>query len=249
MQFVSWIQRGIKQRSAMQSWGLSPGLGGWFLVGLSRDASRFLGVHRVQYLQGGLDDPGPNGVSQGLRQCGVSQAVFRASPRVHVGMAMDQVVHGVLAIPVGLSPSEREAEVQLEAARMLNLEPEHISFDWHVSLLSGGDLDLLHWVACPHSAIDGFNQCVRRSGWRLASVEPEMHAAQRAADCLCGGLSTVLTRPVQDWQFDPAMGADSGVPEGGSISPMVFQQALHDAMRTPAGPRLVATGLALKAWT
>lgn len=248
MQLVSWIQRRLGQRSATQAWGLSPGLGGWFLVGLSRDASRLLGVRMVQYLPGGLDDPGPAGVSHGLRECGISQGAFRRRPRVHVGMPMDLLVSGVLVLPVGLGPSEREAEVQLEAARMLNLEPEHISFDWHVCQLTGGILDRLNWVACPKTAIDGFNQCVRRAGWQLASVEPVTQAAQRAAACLCGGLSTVVTRPVQDWQFDPTLLAHSSEAQEAAV-PSAFEVALQEAMQTSAGPRLVATGLALKAWT
>lgn len=247
MQPLSWIQRKIGQRPAPQAWGLSMGREGCCLVELGRDASRFLGVLRVEHLPGALDDPGPAGVSQGLRQCAKSQGLFRASPRVHVGMAMAQVVHGTLLVPVGLGPAEREAEVQLEAARSLNLEPEHISFDWQASALSDDTGVPLHWMACPQSAIDVFSQCVRRSGWRLASVEPELQAAQRAADCLCGGLSSVLTRPVQDWQFDPAMGADSGLAEAAHAR--AVEPALRDALQTPAGPRLVATGLALKAWT
>lgn len=248
MQLVSWIQRWISKRSASQAWGLSPGLGGWFLVGLSRDTSRLLGVHRVQYLPGELQDPDPTGVSHGLRQSGISRGAWRERPRVHVGMAMDQVVSGVLAVPLGLGPSDQEAEVQLEAARCLNLEPEFISFDWHVSPLSDGLVDQLNWVACPKNAIDVFSQCVRRSGWQLATVEPVMPAARRAAASLCGGLSTVFTRPVQDWQFDPAVAADSAEAEGGVGGPSTFEQTLHDVMQMPAGPRLVAAGLALKSW-
>jgi len=248
MQLVSWIQRRLGQRSATQAWGLAPGLGGWCLVGLSLDASRLLGVHRVQYLPGGLDDPGPAGVSHGLRQSGIAHGAFRRRPCVHVGMPMDPLVSGVLVLPVGLGPSEREAEVQLAAARMLNLEPEHISFDWQASLLSGGVLEQLHWVACPKAAIDAFNQCVRRSGWRLASVEPVTQAARRASVCLCGGLSSLVTRPVQDWQFDPALLEDSSASEEAAV-PLAIEAALQEAMQTSAGPRLVATGLALKAWT
>jgi hypothetical protein len=248
MQLGSWIQRWIGQRSAAHAWGLSPGQAGWLLVGLGRDASRFLGVHRLQYLTGELDDPGPAGVSQGLRQCGMSRGVLRSGHLVHVGMAMDQVASGALVIPVGLAPSEREAEVQLEAARMLNLEPEHISFDWHASPLSDGVLVQLHWVACPNKAIDELKRCVRRSGAQLASVEPVMHAARRAAACLSGGLSTVLTRPVQDWQFDPALAADHAEAAADIALASVFDHALDEAMQTPVGPGLVATGLALKAW-
>lgn len=247
MPLVSWIHRWISPGSVRQAWGLSPAMGGWCLVGLSRDDARLWAVHTVQHLPTAQDDASLSGVSLGLRQCSLARGAWRARQRINVGMAMDQLASGVLAIPVDLGPAEREAEVQLEAARVLQLEPEHISFDWQASALTDGTGVPLHWMACPQSAIDVFSQCVRRSGWRLASVEPEVQAAQRAADCLCGGLSSVLTRPVQDWQFDPAMGADSGLAEAAHAR--AVEQALRDALQTPAGPRLVATGLALKAWT
>jgi hypothetical protein len=107
----------------------------------------------------------------------------------------------------------------------------------------------MQWVACAQSAIEQFNQCVRRAGWQLASVEPELQAAQRAAFCLSGGMSVLLTRPAQDWRFDLALLPEAQTKGAAMLNPSSFDAALRDALQTSAGPRLVAAGLALKAWT
>ena len=249
MQFASWLQHRIGSRSAKQAWGLAPAQKGWFLIGLGKEASRFMGVHTVQYFAGNLEDPSILGVSHGLRQSGAARGAFQARQRVNMGLPMDQVVSGVLNIPLGLGPSDCEAEVQLEAARALDLKPEEVSFDWQADLKSDGVVDQLHWVACAKSSIESFIQCVRRSGWQLASVEPELQAAQRAAFCLSGGLAALLTRPVHDWQFDLALLPDSQANGAALVRPLSLDPSLRDALRTSAGPRLVAAGLALKAWS
>jgi Tfp pilus assembly PilM family ATPase len=166
-----------------------------------------------------------------------------------MGLPMAQVVSGLLTVPVGWGPSECEAEVQLEAARALGLEPQEVSFDWKAAPLSDGVVAQLQWVACAQSAVEQFNQCARRAGWQLASVEPELQAAHRAAYCLSGGTSVLLTRPVQDWQFDLALLSDVQAKSVDMVSPLSFDAELREALQTPAGPRLVAAGLALKAWT
>jgi hypothetical protein len=97
--------------------------------------------------------------------------------------------------------------------------------------------------------VEQFNQCVRRAGWQLASVEPELQAAHRAASGLYGGMSVVLTRPVHDWQFEIALLPDAQASGAAMVSPLGFDAALREALQTSAGPRLVAAGLALKAWT
>jgi hypothetical protein len=53
---------------------------------------------------------------------------------------------------------------------------------------------------------------------------------------------------VQDWQFDLSMLSDMGAADETWGVAGVFDEALHDAMQTPIGPRLAAVGLALKAW-
>ena len=249
MQFASWLSQRLRTRAVKQAWGLAPAQKGWFLIGLGKEASPLMGVHTVQYLAGDLEDQSVLGVSHGLRQSGASRGAFQGRHRVNMGLPMDQVVSGVLAIPVGLGPSDREAEVQLEAARTLDLEPQEISFDWQMDLLSDGVLDQLLWVACNKASIERFNQCVQRSGWQLASVEPVAQAAQRAASCLCGGLTVLLTRPVQDWQFDLARLTDTEAMPTARVGPMTLEQSVQEVLQSPAGPRLVAAGLALKAWT
>jgi hypothetical protein len=250
MQFATWLQQRVGWRSNKQAWGLAPAHQGWCLLGLGQEASRLIGVHTVQFLSGELEDEDQLGVSYGLRQSGAIRGALQGRHRVNMGLALDQVVGGVLAIPGGLASSDCEAEVQLEAARTLDLEPQDISFDWEMTPLPAGVVEQqLRWVACTKGSIDRFNQCVRRAGWQLASVEPVVQAAQRAAACLCGGLSVLLTRPVQDWQFDLALLPDTEALDTAVLSPLTLNQALQEALQSPAGPRLVAAGLALKAWT
>jgi hypothetical protein len=62
-------------------------------------------------------------------------------------------------------------------------------------------------------------------------------------------MSVVLTRPVQDWQFDLTLLSDAQAEGAPMVSPLGFDAAMQEALQTPAGPRLVAAGLALKAWT
>ena len=248
MRFVSWLQPRMLKRSTTLAWGLAPELEGWFLAGLSRDTPPFLKLHTTQHLTVPQDDQGLTALSQGLRQSIIARGAFQGRRRVNMGLAMDHVVSGVMAMPVDLRSSDLEAEVQLEAARALGLEPHQVSFDWQAAIRSDGQPHQLHWVACHKDWVDLFHRCVRQSGWQLASVEPVHQAARRAAACLCGGLSSVLTQPVQDWQFDLSMLSDMEASEATWGVSGVFDQALHDAMQTPIGPRLAAVGLALKAW-
>ena len=249
MQFASWLSQRLRTRAVKQAWGLAPEQKGWFLIGLGKEASPMMGVHTVQYLAGDLKDQSVLGVSHGLHQSGASRGAFQGRHRVNMGLLMAQVVSGVLAVPTGWGPSECEAEVQLEAARALGLEPQEVSFDWQVDPLSDGVVAQLQWVACAQSAVDQFNQCVRRAGWQLASVEPELQAAHRAASCLSGGMSVLLTRPVHDWQFDLALLPDAQASGAATVNSLSLDAALREALQTSAGSRLVAAGLALKAWT
>ena len=249
MQLASWLSQRLRTRSVKQAWGLAPAQKGWFLLGLGKEASPWMGVHTVQYVPGDLEDPGHLGVSHALRQSGATRGAFQGRHRVNMGLPMTQVASGVLTGPVGWGPSDCEAEVQLEAARALGLEPQEVSFDWQAAPLSDGVVAQLQWVACPQSAVEQLNQCVRRAGWQLASVEPELQAAQRAAACLSGGLSVLLTRPAQDWQFDLALLPNNLAKGAGMVTPSSLDAALREALQTSAGPRLVAAGLALKAWT
>ena len=61
-------------------------------------------------------------------------------------------------------------------------------------------------------------------------------------------MSVLLTRPVQDWQFDLALLPEAQAKGAAMVSPLSFDAGLREALKTSAGPRLVAAGLALKAW-
>ena len=96
-----------------------------------------------------------------------------------------------------------------------------------------------------------FKNCVRAAGWRLAAVEIEQQAAQRGVRALKGGSASLLTQAPQDWQFqlDRVASRPPYEPaEPSEESDDTIAQALEQIMRTPGGARLVAAGLALKAW-
>jgi hypothetical protein len=96
-----------------------------------------------------------------------------------------------------------------------------------------------------------FKDCIRAAGWRLAAVEIEQQAAHRAVRALKGGSVSLLTQAPQDWQFQ--LDRVASRPSYESAEPSMesddtIAQALEPIMRTPGGARLVAAGLALKAW-
>ncbi len=248
VQLASRLQKWWRSRSGPQAWGLAPTSGGWFLTGLSRQGAPHLRLHTFQHLAGVLDEQDPSGVVQALQQHAISGGVLQGRPRLNMGLPMDQMVSGVLAISATLEPSDWEADVQVEAARALGLGPQEICFDWQVAPLSDGEVTQVHWVACRQDAVHVFKRCVQRAGGQLASVEPVQHAARRAASCLVGGLDALITCPVQDWQFDVSVLNDMAAPQEASVHSALQDRALQDAMQTPVGPCLVSAGLALKAW-
>jgi Tfp pilus assembly PilM family ATPase len=159
-----------------------------------------------------------------------------------VGLSSSQLLSGVLDVPVSLAESDWQAEVQLAASQTMGLEPEHISFDFQASGLTDGLVARLHWVACELAVVSQLNQCVRDVGWQLFSIEPALEAAQRAAQALRGGLDSVLTQPVQDWQFEA--GSSAG-PDFAKLG-LAGEDWVSDALLSMAGPRLIASGLALR---
>ena len=249
MQLASWLQKRWRLRSAQQAWGLAPASEGWFLTRLSREGASYLRLNHFQHLSGDLDEQGHSGVLQALRQHTSAGGFFKGRPRLNLGLAIDQMVGGVLVSAAGLEPSDWESDVQVEAARALGLQPQEISFDWQVAPLSDGVVRQVHWVACPQDAVLMFKQCARRSGGQLASVEPVQHAAQRAAACLVGGVDAMVTCPVQDWLFDMSVLNNMAHPQKTSVQWSIQDPTLEDAVKAPLGPCLVAAGLALKAWT
>ena len=123
MQLASRLQKWWRSRSGPQAWGLAPTSGGWFLTGLSRQGAPHLRLHTFQHLAGVLDEQDPSGVVQALQQHAISGGVLQGRPRLNMGLPMDQMVSGVLAISATLEPSDWEADVQVEAARTPDVHP------------------------------------------------------------------------------------------------------------------------------
>ncbi|MDP4734416.1 MAG: hypothetical protein NWS28_10510, partial [Limnohabitans sp.] len=67
-----------------------------------------------------------------------------------------------------------------------------------------------------------------------------------AACHIKGGLDSLLTQAPQDWQFD-VIAHTSQNPHSGDFD-LAVDQLVKQALQSTAGPRLVASGLALKAW-
>jgi hypothetical protein len=65
---------------------------------------------------------------------------------------------------------------------------------------------------------------------------------------LKGGLDSLLTQAPQDWQFDLTLDQELGQRQGLGRAPVGWDVLLKQALQSNAGPRLVASGLALKAW-
>lgn len=127
-----------------------------------------------------------------------------------------------------------QAEVQLEAAAALEVDPEQIGFDFHVSQDASPQGTPVHWAACLRSELLHWQRHARTAGWRLPVVEPEHQAARRAAMCLRGDQLHWAVSP-QDWQFSRTSERD--------MSDQDWQQLQSSPMWGP----LVACGAALRA--
>jgi hypothetical protein len=238
-----WHQ--LTHRRVRRAWGLAADGQDWALVGLS--SHNLLGV-QVQVLEKIIptgSDRTIDGFGDGLRRVGV-----RWRDRVSVALAEDEVMAGVLELPAQLPRDDWSSEVQLEVAQVLGLAPDQVNFDFQADPVSEGLLTRVHWVGCEQSRIRALRHAVRAAGGQLESVEPAWHAAHRAASHLKGGLESLITQAPQDWQFDLAVDheqdQDQRQPSGGAHGEL--DRVLTQALQSPAGPRLVASGLALKAW-
>ncbi|PUE11668.1 hypothetical protein B9Z51_05175 [Limnohabitans sp. T6-5] len=239
---VRWWQR-ISARPMRWGWGLAPQGQAWSLVGLQRQSELLAKVQTTQALQPPTRDHGEDlrWLSHALRQIGAAQN--GAGQRLSMALPLTGLASGQIEFPAQLSEDEWQAEVQLEASQALGLEPDEVNFDFQPEPASGALVRRVQWVGCAKTHIAEFKTCTRAAGWRLVTVEPELHAARRAAAALQGGLHSMLTQPTQDWQFrlstDPATTR--------TVAPT--DAALLQAMASPVGPCLVAAGLALKAWS
>lgn len=243
MPFWSRFWQQVLSRPVRQAWGLASDGQGWALVGLS--FHKALGV-RVQVLE--KITPTGTDLERGGFGDGLRQVVSRSRQRISVALAEDEMIAGVLELPAQLPRDDWAAEVQLEVAQLLGLAPDEVNFDFQPDPVSEGLLSRVHWVGCDQARIRSLRDGVRTAGWRLDSVEPAWHAAHRAVCHLKGGLDSLLTQAPQDWQFDLTPHADLGqrLPWAGpDVGP---DRGVTQALQSAAGPRLVASGLALKAW-
>ena len=94
------------------------------------------------------------------------------------------------------------AEVQLEAASALAVDPAQIGFDFQMAPASGEGGVQVHWAACLRSELQQWQRHARMAGWRLPVVETEHQAARRAAMHLSGDLQHHWANSPQDWHFE-----------------------------------------------
>jgi hypothetical protein len=188
-------------------------------------------------------DPAAFGFSDGLSRVGV-----RARQQISVALAADKVMAGILELPAELPSDHWVSEVQLEVAQVLGLAPDEVNFDFKADPQGEGLLTRLHWAGCDQVHILALRDAVRTAGWQLDSVEPAWNAAHRAVCHLKGGLDSLLTQAPQDWQFDLSLDEYLGQWQGFGGAHAESDLLLRQALQSAAGPRLVASGLALKAW-
>jgi hypothetical protein len=188
-------------------------------------------------------DPATFGFSDGLSRVGV-----RARQQISVALAADKVMAGILELPAELPSDHWVSEVQLEVAQVLGLAPDEVNFDFKADPQGEGLLTRLHWAGCDQVHILALRDAVRTAGWQLHSVEPAWNAAHRAVCHLKGGLDSLLTQAPQDWQFDLTLDEYLGQWQGFGGAHAESDLLLRQALQSAAGPRLVASGLALKAW-
>ena len=235
----------VAHRPVRQAWGLACDGSGWALVGLSWQKAAGIRVLTTEKIDSVGNDLEGAGFGNGLSQLGV-----RSRQPISVGLADDEVIAGVLELPAQLPRDDWAGEVQLEVAQLLGLPPDEVNFDFQPEPMSDGLLTRVRWVGCEQARIRALRDGVRTAGWRLDSVEPAWHAAHRAVCHLKGGQDSLLTQAPQDWQFDlsPHSDLDHGQRLPWSVPDVGPDRGLMQALQSAAGPRLVASGLALKAW-
>jgi Tfp pilus assembly PilM family ATPase len=228
---------------------LAPQGAAWSLVGLTRQNEQLSRVQTAQALQPPPTDPTQDKpwLSQALRRIGNAQK--GSNKLLNLALGMVDLASGQIDFPAQLPEVDWLAEVQLEASQALGLEPDEVNFDFQPEEPSQALVRRVHWVACAKAHITDFKKSTLDAGWLLTSVEPELHAARRAARALQGGLPSLLTQPVLDWRFRLPGPQDATNISATAGAMVPDDTALLQAMASPVGARLVAAGLALKAWS
>lgn len=108
---------------------------------------------------------------------------------------------GVMDCPLELAAGALEAEVQMEAAAALGVEPSQVGFDFHAEPVTLQAVRRVHWAACLRTELQHWQDHARSAGWRLPVVEPEQQAARRAALHLGAEHWQQWATSAQDWQF------------------------------------------------
>lgn len=249
MQTWVWLRQKMVVRSVRPIWGLAPNGSAWALVGLYRVGADMVRVHTSAILQAPAGLAAPDGfwLSQALTQAGRQQPTRRH--RVAMGVDVPDLVRGELVCPAAVPQHAWPVEIQLEVAQALDLPPSEVSFDFHPETSDAAGAVHLRWVGCAKSRVSEYQSWSAGAGWQLVCVEPAMDASQRAAHALVGGLPSLLQQAPQDWQFrlEPMVAPVSK--DDANLYEAREAMLLREVLTSPTGPRLVAAGLALKAWT
>lgn len=243
-----WQKMGV--RAARQAWGLAPEGQGWALVSLSRLGADLWRVHTAMSLKppAGVPVIDSSWLSEALTDVPRPKGYTRH--RLTMSVSAQDLVTGLMACPAQWPQEAWPAEVQLEVAQALNLSPDEVNFDFAAEALGVGSVRQIHWVGCARALIRDYQDWIGLDKrWRLTGVEPEMHAARRAARALQGGLPSLLQQAPQDWQFRLGPDSERGDLDAEGMADVRWSGVLKETLASPAGPRLVASGLALKAWT
>ncbi len=246
MQTWTRFWRRMSTRPVRQAWGLASHGSTWSLVGLSLLTPDLISVHTSIQWSPAHDESVWLGLGKRLREAGA----LRGRQQHRVGMALSgaQWVSGVLELPIQMAPEDWVTEVQLEVSQLLGKEPDEVNFDFYPETHTHEAVHRVHWVGCTQSQIDDYKSCTRAAGWQLESVEPSVLAAQRAVAALQGGMGSLLTQATQDWQFHLQAVKEVAAHMQGRPLDLMADTGLHQAMKSEAGARLVAAGLALKVW-